>query len=58
MPLDGQGMNVRIGINFGGVIVRSLHEETGEDMSLRSSSAEQDVGQQGVVFNLKLDQSA
>jgi len=51
-------MNVRIGIDFSGVIVRSLHEEIGEDMSLRSSSAEQDVGQQGVVFNLKLDQSA
>ena len=48
-------MNVRIGINFSGVIVRSLHEETGEDMSFRSSSAEQDVGQQGVVFNLKLE---
>jgi|LakMenEpi03Aug12_release.lakeMendotaPanAssembly.Ray.scaffolds.fasta_scaffold6269040_1 hypothetical protein len=48
-------MNVRIGIDFSGVIVRSLHEEIGEDMSLRSFSAEQDVDQQGVVFNLKLD---
>jgi hypothetical protein len=50
-------MNVRIGIDLGGVIVRSLHEETAEDMSLRSSSAEQDVGQQGDEFNLNLNQS-
>lgn len=38
--LDGQGMNVRIGIDFGGVIVRSLHDETGEDANLRSSFPE------------------
>jgi hypothetical protein len=31
-------MNARIGIDFGGVIVRNLHEDTGEDTSLRSSS--------------------
>jgi hypothetical protein len=34
-------MNARIGIDFGGVIVRSLHEDTGEDTSHRSSSGEQ-----------------
>lgn len=31
-------MNARIGIDFGGVIVRNLHEDTGEDTSLRSTS--------------------
>ena len=31
-------MNACIGIDFGGVIVRNLHEDTGEDTSLRSSS--------------------
>jgi hypothetical protein len=36
-----EGMNARIGIDFGGVIVRNLHEDTGEDTSLQSSSGEQ-----------------
>jgi hypothetical protein len=31
-------MNARIGIDFGGVIVRNLHEDTAEDTSLQSSS--------------------
>jgi len=31
-------MNARIGIDFGGVIVRNLHEDTGEDTSLNNSS--------------------
>ena len=31
-------MNARIGIDFGGVIVRNLHEDRSEDTSLRSSS--------------------
>jgi hypothetical protein len=31
-------MNARIGIDFGGVIVRNLHEDTGEDTRLQSSS--------------------
>jgi hypothetical protein len=31
-------MNARIGIDFGGVIVRNLHEDRGEDTSLQSSS--------------------
>jgi hypothetical protein len=31
-------MNARIGIGFGGVIVRNLHEITGDDMSLNNSS--------------------
>ena len=31
-------MDARIGIDFGGVIVRNLHEDTGEDTSLQSSS--------------------
>jgi hypothetical protein len=34
-------MNARIGIDFGGVIVRNLHEDTGEDTSLQNSSGEQ-----------------
>ena len=34
-------MNARIGIDFGGVIVRNLHEVTGEDTSLQNSSGEQ-----------------
>ena len=31
-------MNARIGIDFGGVIVRNLHEDTGEDTSLNNFS--------------------
>jgi hypothetical protein len=31
-------MSARIGIDFGGVIVRNLHEDTGEDTSLQNSS--------------------
>ena len=34
-------MNARIGIDFGGVIVRNLHEDSGEDTSLQNSSGEQ-----------------
>ena len=36
-------MIARIGIDFGGVIIRNLHEDTGEDTSFRSSSGEQVV---------------
>jgi hypothetical protein len=32
-------MNARIGIDFGGVIVRNLREDRGEDTSLQNSSA-------------------
>jgi hypothetical protein len=31
-------MNARIGIDFGGVIVRNHHEDSGEDTSLNNSS--------------------
>jgi hypothetical protein len=34
-------MIARIGIDFGGVIIRNLHEDQGEDTSLQSSSGEQ-----------------
>ncbi len=36
-----EDMIARIGIDFGGVIIRNLHEDTGEDTSFRSSSGEQ-----------------
>lgn len=36
-----EGMNGRIGIHLGGVIVRNLQEVTGKDTSLQNSSGEQ-----------------